>query len=108
MSEQDSGSKDRATVALAVEKIVSLDRLVTQRFDALGDRLVRIETLPAQMAALHERQTLSEARLLILEKRDDSSAEWRRGPLFSALVVFGCTLISAATTLGVLLLSHHL
>jgi len=63
----DTGSKDRATVALAVEKIDGLKALTAAGFSEVHRRLDAVEGLPVEVADL-------KARVKTLE--DDGA--WRR------------------------------
>lgn len=82
MTEQanDTGSKDRATVSLVYRAVDDLKDLTAVQFVALHGKIDALASLPAQMGALHERQVLAEARIVLLEKadRDHLSVEDRR------------------------------
>lgn len=64
----DTGSKDRATVALAVEKIDGLKALTELGFSEVHRRLDAVEGLPVQVAAIQEHGKAQDARLDALEQ----------------------------------------
>jgi len=64
----DSGSKDRATVALAVEKIDGLKALTAAGFSEVHRRLDAVEGVPVQVAAIQEHDKAQDARLDTLEQ----------------------------------------
>lgn len=72
MSEQpDTGSKDRATVALVYRTVDDLAKTLDAEFRAVNTRLDAIQALPAQVAAQHEMLTMVQARVTDAEKRLD-------------------------------------
>lgn len=81
MSEQhagDTGSKDRATVALVYRTVDDLGKLMTAEFTALNARLDVLARLPDQVASQHEMILLLQQRMLAVEQADalqESTAE---------------------------------
>lgn len=71
MSDQngDSGSKDRATVALAVAKIDALKELTAFGFEEVHRRLDAVEGLPERVTRLEERPSASPERMTRIEER---------------------------------------
>lgn len=71
----DNGNGERATVALVNAKVATVDAkvdglsdLIRAEFKDVQRQLAPIEALSSQVAGVHERQLLTEARLLVVEK----------------------------------------
>jgi hypothetical protein len=80
MSDQsDSGSKDRATVALVYHAVDGLKELTKAGFTDVQRQLDNLATLPTAVAALHERITLLEVRVTQVEGYKDSVDKLREG-----------------------------
>jgi hypothetical protein len=71
--QQDTGSKDRATVSLVYRTVDDLKDLTKAEFAALNSRLDLLAPLPEKVNALHERVVLGEARILALETSDKNA-----------------------------------
>lgn len=58
MSDQDGSTRDRATVALAVEKIISLTNITEKEFTDVNRRLDKLEGLPDRVTRLETQQAI--------------------------------------------------
>jgi len=104
---EENGNGNRATVAMVLRAVDDLGKLTDANFAAVRGQLKSLEVLPAQVAALHERQVLIEARVLNIEQSDamqvtamERRAAWRSTTL-PALVIAGGSLFVAVLSLVV-------
>jgi succinylglutamate desuccinylase len=77
LSEQngDTGSKDRATVALVYRTVDDLGKAISAEFRAVNARLDTFMALPAAVAAQHEMITMLQARMFNAEQRLSEAAK---------------------------------
>ncbi|MBV9805227.1 MAG: hypothetical protein JO130_18660 [Solirubrobacterales bacterium] len=85
----DSGSRDRATVALVSEQVKGVERLVDAGFANMQRQLDQVSSLPVAVAELKAQNVDQEKRIKRIEDDDKGNSEWRRTHLPALAVSVG-------------------
>jgi len=122
---EDTGSKDRATVALVGAKVDEVKAIIEghvrwtqQAVETLQQRQDVLEETPATVAKMHESLVLLQARVVILERAEADGEErrtqarirdreWRRGPLLAAKIALVASGLACCATVISALISAH-
>ena len=92
----NTGSKDRATVALISEQVRGLRDLIEAKFTDVQRQLDDLSGLPLIVNGMIERQRQHDERIEGLEKVNDKRREYRMGPLAQNLIGFAGLIVSIA------------
>jgi hypothetical protein len=97
MSDQDTGSKDRATVALVSEKVDGLKELTRAGFTDIQRQLDRVAELPTIVTGHTEKLKEYGRRLDDLEETDDKKRDYRSTVVPSLIIGAGGLLVAIIT-----------
>lgn len=82
----ESGSNDRATVALVAEKIDGLKALTHLGFTNVQRQLDELVEVPRELVELRANHDALARRVGRIEHDNERHIEWRRGPLLAGAI----------------------
>jgi len=90
----NTGSNDRATVALVAEKVEGLKELTRAGFIDMQRQLDVLVTVPREVVELRGKHDSLERRVTTIERDDERGREWKRGPLLVIVAGLGVAAIN--------------